>query len=71
MITEKEFLKLLVENMNEKHEVHHSKAMELSGLDDDFYLDYCKSLKRKDYIRTDSEFITLTALGVQSIQSGN
>lgn len=63
---ENEFLKLLIENMNGKHEIHHTKAMEMSGLNDDLYLGYCKRLKAKGYIIIDNEFITLTALGLQS-----
>lgn len=70
MITnENEFLGMLIKNANEKHEVHHSKAMKLSGLDDEFYLELCKSLKEKGFIYTDSEFITLTLSGIQHYES--
>lgn len=68
MITnENEFLAMLVKNANNKHEIHHSKAMKLSGLDDEFYLELCKSLKQKGFIQIDSEFITLTLSGMQNV----
>lgn len=70
MITnENDFLGMLIKNMNEKHEVHHSKAMKLSGLDDEFYRDLCVSLKDKGYIYTDSECVTLRLSGIRHYES--
>lgn len=70
MVTnENEFLGMLINNADKKCEIHHSKAMKLSGLDDEFYLELCKSLKQKGFIRTDSEFITLTLSGIQHYDS--
>lgn len=72
MITnENEFLSMLVKNMDNEHKIHHSKAMELSGLNDEFYLEICKSLKSKGYIYTDAEFITLTLSGIQNCKSSS
>lgn len=69
MITnENKFLSMLVKNMDNEHKIHHSKAMGLSGLNDEFYLEICKSLKSKGYIYTDTEFITLTLSGIQNCE---